>query len=803
MLLFNYLKIAYRIILNTRLYSIINILGLSIGMTACLIILHYVSFEKSYDKFHENYDRIYRIRYERFSEDGESVRFASCCPPVGLRIRASLPDAEKVARIFHYLVSVSYDEKRFIEERLYFAEPEFFEIFDFKFAEGDPNKGIREPNAALISKTTAGKYFGDTNPLGKSIRLDNKWEYKIVGVFEDIPENSHIKFDIVLPWMGLLNMLGQDYDDSWGDSGAFTYVLFRKGVNIDEFQKKLNFIADQEFGEVLRTYKLTMKLPLQKLTDIHLTSHFQQEFEANGDLSTVNLLFAIAIFIIVIAWVNYINLSTAQSFTRAKETGLRKVIGASRFNLRVQFFLEVVMINILALSLTLVMLDLVLPMFSSITGTPLSYDIWYQNWLWPALCLLLLAGVFLSGLYPVTMLSSFSPLHILKGKPGNKPGGLNLRKVLVIFQFSMAIGLITFTFAVFRQVSYLKKQKLGFSIDQVYVVRAPRIRDASFTSRVESFRQEVLKNASIADMCVLTEVPGRQIYWDAGGIHPVGSDESKNYQIVGIDYSFVDFFKTKIIEGRNFSKEFSSDSLALILNETAVKWMGFQDAQSAVGKKIDYWGDIFTVVGIMKDFHQQSPKAAFEPHIYRLLPYGRGARGMFAFRLGVNDPAPSLIQIQRLYNKFFPDNPFESFFLDEYYYQQYKADLMVGKILGVFSFLAIFITALGIYGLFSFLAIQRVKEICIRSIMGAGFSKILLVFIRELLVLILISFLIALSLCYVIIDRWLESYAIRMNMNVSLFILPLILVILIVGLTLSSQIIRITRINPVENLRYE
>lgn len=799
----NYLVIALRNILKTRQFSLINMLGLSIGMTACLVILHYVSFERSYDKFHVNSERIYRLRYERYSEDGASVRFASCCPPVGLRIRKLLPEVEVVARIFRYPASVSYFENRFIEERLFFAEPEFFSLFDFAFVEGDPVRGISDPNTAFISRSTARKYFGDSNPIGKSIKLDNKTEYQITGVFEDVPANSHIKFDIVLPWANLLDLLGTDYDDSWGDSGAFTYILFRKGVNFSDFQKKLDVIADREFGEALRYYKLTLKLPLQPLEDIHLTSHYQQEYEPNGDRMAVNLLFVIAFFILGIAWVNYINLSTARSLTRAKEVGLRKVTGASRTQLVIQFFLEVLVMNLLATGMTVVLLGLVLPVTAPVTGTPLTYDIWDQKWLWPVLLMFLIAGVLLSGFYPVALMSSFKPLQVLKGKIGNQPKGLNLRKVLVIFQFTMALCLLTCTMAIFRQISFMKNQNLGFNIDQVVVVRAPRARDNNFKSNLLTFKQELLKNPGIGNMSVATEVPGRQVYWDAGGIHRVGSDESKNYQIIGIDYDFVELFKTHLIAGRNFSRDFPSDTLALILNESAVKWMGFPDASSAIGQQVNYWDVIYTVIGVMKDYHQQSPKAAFEPHIYRLLPYGRGVRGMFAIRLITEEPGMAVSIIQQSYERFFPGNPFEYYFLDVYFNQQYKADLTMGKVFGLFSLLALFVTILGVYGLFSFIVLQRTKEICIRIVMGAGADRILIMFGREFFLLILAAFAISAAVCYKAINLWLNSFASKMPVTPWLFIVPLVLVILVAGLTIISRVMRVAMTNPANMLRYE
>ncbi|NQU88398.1 MAG: ABC transporter permease [Mariniphaga sp.] len=799
----NYFKVAIRNLLKSKKITIINILGLSIGISVCLLIQYYIRFEKSYDKFNSNYENIYRLRYERTSENGEAVRFASCCPPAGLRIRDQFPEVKTVARIFRYKASVSHLETKYFEERMYFAEPEFFKIFTYKFIEGDPINGINPPNSAFISESTAKKYFGNQNPIGKKISVDKKVDYEVVGIFEDVSGNSHHKFDILLSYKNMIALYGEDIENSWGDSGVFTYLLFNNDVDLDEFKIKLAEMVDKEFGEVLEYYKLTMTLPLQPLTDIHLTSHYAQEYEVNGDKSTVNFLSIIALIIITIAWVNYINLSTAHSLTRAKETGMRKVVGAYRFQLVTQFSFEVIIINTIAIITSLIIILATLPLFRLLTGISSGYIIWQQTWFWMALIIIFVSGVLISGLYPVLILSSYKPIKVLKGKLGNNPRGLNLRKVLVVFQFTMALAVVTCTFAVYQQLSFLKNQELGFRTDRIMVIKAPRVRNISFESNVKTFKQELIKNSTIEKFCVLTEVPGRQIYWDAGAIHPVGVDETKNYQIVGIDYDFVDLFGTEILEGRNFSSDFPSDSLALILNETAVRWMGFPDIETAIGKQIDYWGIIYTVVGVMKDYHQQSPKAAFEPHIYRYLPYGRDVRGMFALRIQAQNQSNSIDNIKSKFDEFFPGNPFEYFFLDDYYNQQYKSEELLGNVFNVFSFLSILITSIGVLGLFSFLVIQRTREISIRNVMGAGIFQILTLFGKQFFFLIIISFFITLIVCYFGIDYWLNSFAVKMEINIGLFIFPLLIILSITLLTISSQVIKAAMANPADNLRYE
>ena len=807
----NYLKVAFRNILRFKGYSLINIFGLAIGMTACLLILYFVNYEKSYDRFHENSDRIYRLRYERTDQKGEAVRFASCCPPAGLRIRQKFPEVEKVARLFRYKASVSnqdnksvsLQENNFIEDRMYFAEADFFEIFKYKFIEGDPVNGLRDPNTAFISESTARKYFGDKNPMGQILSVDKKTSYRITGVFKDIPANSHLKFDILLSYQNLLQKFGKDVEDSWGDSGWFTYLLLKPHANIKTLEKRLAALVDAEFGEALKYYKLTCELPLQPLNDIHLTSNYMLEFEVNGDRDTVNFLSILAVFIIIIAWVNYINLSTARALTRAKEVGLRKVSGASRGQLMSQFFFETVIINSFAVLLALLFVILVLPFFRQITGTPVEFGIWAQSWFWLTIFTMFLVGVFLSGLYPVIVLSSFKPVSVLKGKLGNGASGISLRKALIVFQFVMALAMLICTFTVFRQLQFMKNQDLGFSLDNKLIIKAPRVRDASFGSRLQTFKEVLLKHPGISNFSMATDVPGKQVWWDAGGITRKGADDNKNYQIVGIDYDYVKLFDLKLANGRNFSKEFPSDSSALILNETASRWLGFPTSAAAIGQQVDYWGKLYTVVGVLKDYHQQSVKQAFEPHIFRFMPTGRDVRGLFVLKMNTQNMSSALEEIRKQFDEFFPGNPFEYYFLDQYYNQQYKADELFGTVFGIFSFLALFVTSLGILGLSSFMVTQRTREIAIRKVMGADITGIVLFLSKDFLLLILISFVITSPLAYYGINYWLESFAMRMDLSIGLFLLPLLLVIMITGLTICVHVIKAALNNPVESLRDE
>ncbi|MFC2157755.1 ABC transporter permease [Acidobacteriota bacterium] len=806
-MLLNYLKSAIRNIRQTRLFSVINILGLAVGMAACLLILIYVRFEKSYDRFYENSDRIYRLRYERTSGDGQSVRFASCTPPAAGFIRGAYPEVEQIARLVKYRAIVSLKDRdiKFIEERMFYAEPDLFEIFDIPFKEGDPKEGLREAGTAFISMSTARKYFGQENPMGQTISVDAENDYRISGIFEDIPQNSHLKFDILLSYENLKAIYGPDVTESWGHTGFFTYLLMKSDADPAEFQAKMPALVEAQCKELMEYYKVLIELQMQPLTKIHLTSHFMQEYEINGNQGSVNILLLVALFIIVMAWVNYVNLSTARSLTRAREVGLRKIVGASRLQLVVQFFLETIVLNGVSVVLALVLLQGLLPVFSRIAGIGLTQGLWTAPWFWGYVFVMVLSGVFLSGLYPVAALSSFRPSTILRGKLGNTPRGINLRKVMVVFQFVIALALITATFTVYRQIGYMKSQNLGFDKDQMLVVHAPRVRDQNFGKKFETFREELLRQPPIQKMCVVTEVPGRQIYWDAGAIKREGEDagKNKNYQIVGVGYNFLDVFDLKLAAGRTFSREFPADKGALLLNETAVKWMGFKSNEDAVGQNVDYWGDIYPIIGILTDYHQQSLKAEMEPHIYRFLPYGRGERGRFALKVSALNVKDTVKTVEDHFKKFFPGNPFEYFFLDDYFNQQYRADELFGKVVGIFAFLAMFVTALGIFGMSSFMSIQRTKEIGIRKVLGASVPGIMRLMMKEFLLLVGISVFIAWPLTYWGIRQWLNTYAFRMSPGILLFVQPLFLILVITVLTLGSNILRAALSDPVTAIQYE
>jgi len=806
-MIFNYLKSAIRSIKRGALFSMIDILGLAVGIASCLLILHYVRYEKSFDRFHKDSDRIYRLRYQRIGEDGQMVQFASCCPPAADVIRGAYPEIEEIARIYPYpaIVIPERGDVQFVEERMYFAESGFFKIFDFPFVEGEPNDGIRSANNAFISASTAYRYYGHLDAIGKMFTVDGQVDYTVRGVFEDIPPNSHLKFDVLLSYQNLLSIRPPEILQSWGYTLFYTYLKLRPGADPLQFEENLIRLVETHAGELMNTYKLLIELKMQPLEDIHLNSHFMQEYEVNGSLTSVNLLTIVALFIVIMAWINYINLSTARSLKRAREVGLRKIVGASRVQLIGQFFLETGLVFFLAIVLALVLVNIFLSAFGKITGVPPEVSLWDSLWFWMTLLVFFLSGILLSGSYPVVALSSFRPLVVLRGELTHTPKAIGFRKVLVCFQFIIALVLITSSFTIYRQIEYMKKQNLGVEIENVVVVDVPRIRDEAFRAKMDSFRDNLMKQSNIEKMCVITEVPGRQILWDNGGIMRVGEDASKgkNYQIVGVDYDFVDVFGLNLIHGRNFSREFPADERALILNETATKWMGFTSSEEAVGQNVDYWGEIYPVIGILQDYHQQSLKQAFEPHIFRLYPYGRPPFGLFAIKVNARNISESILIIEKSYKDIFPENPFEYYFLEDYFNQQYLSDELFGKVIGLFTFLAVFVTCLGIFGMSAYTSIQRTREIGIRKVLGASTSGILRLLLKDFILTIGFSLIIAWPLAYWAIWRWLQTFAFRMSWSILLLILPALIVLLVIALSTSFNIWRAARADPVHSIKHE
>jgi len=805
----NYFKIAWRNIVHQKAYSAINIVGLAIGIAACLLILQYVSFELSYENFHDKKDRIYRVQQDRYDAGKLSTQWASGAYAVGNSFKDAIPEIEDYVKVVgNGQVTAEIDNQPIKIEKVYFASSSFFSVFTYPLLAGDAKKALAEPFTAALSETTASTLYGTTNVIGKRLTLNRSSDYTITAVYKDVPENTQLKPDILLSYATFVKRNTNSDDGStpetaWLWDGCLTYLLLRKDADPKAVEKKFVPVVDKFTATDMKRYNAGVVYLLQPLKDIHLYSHYIGEPGTNGDGKTVYLLLGIAFFIAIIAWVNYINLATARAISRAKEVGIRKAIGSQRRQLVVQFLSESALLNVFALILALIIVAIAIPGFNQLSGQHLSFSLFTEAGFWLGLIVLFVTGVFFSGLYPAFVLSGFQPIQVLKGRMVTTRQGSLLRKGLVVFQFAASLFLLIGTLAVYRQIQFMRKQSLGINVDQTLVVNRPIVGlDSTYLQKISAFKETLKQKSSISNVTVSTTVPGQPVDWNAGGIKLVGADETtqKQYRVIGVDYDFIKMYQLKLIAGRDFSKEYGSENRAVIYNRKAVEQLGFNKPEEAVGKRIDFWGDQYTIVGVTENFHNQSLREAFEPLIIRLIP---DVRGYLSVKTPASKASQTIALVKSEWSKFFPGNTFEYFFLDDHFDEQYKADQRFGQVFGLFTSLAILVACLGLFGLASFTTVQRTKEIGIRKVLGASVLQILRLLYREFAILLLIAFVVAMPLAWLTVSNWLQGYAFRTNIHWSFFAIPYLVILVIALLTVSFQSIKAAIANPVRSLRTE
>jgi len=804
----NYFKIAWRNIKRQKAYAGINILGLAIGIAACLLILQYVSFELSYEDFHTKKGRIYRVHQDRYDNGKLSTQWAGGAYAVGNSFKEVIPEIEDYVKVVgNGDVVAEINNQPLKIEKVFFASSSFFNVFTLPLLSGDAKTALAEPFTLALSETTARKIFGNTNVVGKTLQLNRRDNYAITAVYKDAPVNTQLKPDILLSYAtfvkGNTGDDGRTPETAWAWDGCLTYLLLRPGVDPATVEAKFPPIVEKGVGELLKKFNASVTYSLLPIKDIHLYSHFMQEPAPNGDGKTVYLLLAIAFFIVVIAWVNYINLATARAINRAKEVGVRKAVGSQRRQLIFQFLTESTLLNAFALALALLLMIAAIPAFNRLSGQQLSFSLLVSGQFWIGLIVLFVTGVFFSGMYPAFVLSGFRPIEVLKGKMVTTAKGALLRKGLVVFQFTASLFLLIGTVAVYQQIQFMRKQSLGINIEQTLVVRPPVVGiDSTYLQKMTAFKEALKQQTAVQSATISSSIPGGAVDWNAGGIKLVGADEStqKQYRVIGVDYDFIKMYGLKLIAGRIFSKEFGTDDQAVIFNRKGVEQLGFDKPEEAVGKKIDFWGRQYTVAGVTENFHQQSLREAYEPLILRLIP---DVRGYLSVRTNAEQAGQTIASVKTIWNKFFPGNTFEYFFLDDHFDDQYKADQRFGQVFGLFTTLAILVACLGLFGLASFTTLQRTKEIGIRKVLGASVTGIMKLLYQEFALLLLIAFLLATPLAWMTVSNWLEGYAFRIDVHWTFFIIPFVIIAVIALLTVSFQSVKAALTNPVRSLRTE
>jgi putative ABC transport system permease protein len=797
----NYILTTLRNISRRKGFSLLNIAGLSIGLAACLLILQYVKDELSFDDFHTKSENIYRVEFDAYRGGERIFQCATAFPKVAPMLKSDFPEVEDATRLYLRYGGgvVRYEDVAINEQNLFQAEQNFFSIFFYPLLEGVAK--LDHPNTAIVEKSTARKYFGDQNPIGKRIRFGSNEEYEITGVMES-PENSHLKFSFLLSYPTLTTLWGKDFEEAWGWYDFYNYVLLKPGADPKALEVKFpDFIAKYGGREDERE---RTKFVLQPLSEIHLYSDLIQEARVNGNGDAVYFLLIIALFILVIAWVNYVNLATARAVERAKEVGIRKSIGANKLQLIAQFIGEAIVVNFAAALLGLALLSVAIPFFNEMANKGLTYSIFYDANLWYSLAGLFVLGSIVSGLYPAFVLSSYQPASVLKGSMKGSREGIFLRKSLVVIQFVFSMALITGTIIVYQQLQFMQNRDLGINIDQTVIINAPGYlsADSLYGNYLQAYRNEIASHPDIKNFTAVSEVPGNLIFWTTGAKR-VGADESERNQmyIMGVDYEFFNTFENKFLAGRGYAPAFTGDSSSVVINKKAVEIYNLKSAENAVGQKIQIGRDTFEVVGVVDNYHQEGLKQDFRPTAFRLV---KDARSYFCIKMDTKKLGQTMAFLKENYATIFPNNPFDYFFLETFFNRQYQNERQFGSVFGFFAGLAIIVACLGLFGLASFTAVQRTKEIGIRKVLGSSVPKIFLLLSKDFLKLVLIANLIAIPIIWVIMDMWwLNSFTFRIEIGIFVFVISALITTFIALATVSYQSIAAAVTNPVKSLRYE
>ena len=802
----SYLKIAFRNLWRHKAFSAINILGLAIGIATCLVIMLFVGHELSYDRFNEKADRTVRVIF-RGSIQGEKMEEAHVMPPVAQTLRADYPEVQEATRLRQYgSPRIVYGSKSFRENAFAFVDSNFFQVFTLPFVQGNPKTALIQPNSIVISEEVARTFFGPANPMGKVLYFkDFNTSLKITGIIKAVPANSHFHFDI----FASMSSFPEAKSSSFMTSEFYTYLVLPQSYDYKQLEAKLPQVVEKYMGpQLLQAMGMSLAqfrqnnndigLFLQPLTSIHLHSKLKGELGVNSDIQYVYIFGAIAVIILLIAGINFMNLSTAGASKRAKEVGIRKVLGSVKRELIQQFLLESVLLTVIALLLAVLFVYLALPVFNILTDSSLTLNLTANFWLVPGLLLFgLFVGV-LAGSYPAFFLSAFRPVAVLKGRITAGKESLSFRSGLVVFQFFISITLMVCTTVVYRQLRYIQNKELGYNKEQVLLFP-----EYALGSKAKVFRQQLQQDPRVVRV-------------SSSGYLPAGPSNNNNYTVYPdenttqlvktlryeIDDQYIPTLSMKVILGRNFSPAFATDSTGIILNETAAKTFGW--GQDALGHTLTYANNegsktTYRIIGVVQDFHFKSLHEPISPLVMTL---GNNAGTLIA-KVKTSDMADLLATSKKHWNWLTAEEPFDYAFLDERFNQTYQSEQKIGRILGIFAGLTIFVACLGLFGLATFTAEQRRKEIGIRKVLGASVTNIVSLLSQDFLKLVLLANLLAWPLAGWVMHRWLQDFAYRIDLGWWVFALAGVSALLIALLTVGFQALKAALANPVKSLRSE
>ncbi len=803
----NYWNSAYRNLMKRKKFSFINIFGLAIGMASALLILTYVAFEFSFDRMHTKCNRIYRVQSAFYEGDVLTDYWAGSSFGYGSAMKenlAGIEDYTRVVSLFQPEQIVKYGELTQREGQIVYAEPSFFRLFDFELIKGDKSTCLAMPGQVIITERIARKFFKDEDPIGKILSFTGSYENvscEVTGVMKEMPSNSHVHYNFLISY----SSLPQYMHDYWYKHEVYTYVILDSPERKIEIEEKFPVMAEKYKTEEALKNK-TWGISLVPLADIHLTPQAGYEAETKGNRSAMVALIFAAIAILGIAWINYINLTVVRSMERAKEVGVRRVVGAFRKQVIFQFLFEAFIMNLAAFILAMGIIEIILPYFNQLVGRMVTFSVWMTGYWYIPLLMVFIAGIFLSGYYPAQTLLRRKPIMLLKGKFMNSKSGDNMRKVLVVVQYTASMILLCSTLIVFAQLNFMRKQPLGVKTNQILVVKLPG-RTEGLNTKLEAMKKAIARLPLVHKVTFSGSVPGEEVATFLSNRRTNDAlKQNRLYEMLTCDPDYIDAYGLQVVAGRGFSEEYGDDVNKLVINETAARNLGFASNEEAIGElvNVECTDAPMQITGIVKDYHQQALSKNYTPimliHKDKIdwLPQRYVSIVMVS-----GNPHELVSQVQEIWNRYFADSSYDYFFLDRFFDHQYRQDEVFGVMIGAFTGLAIFISCLGLWVLIMFSCSLRTKEMGIRKVLGASRRSLFYQLVREFFLLILTAVAIALPVSWFTMDAWLSHYAFRTELNVWLFLVPVLLVLVISFLTIASHTIKIIMEKPARSLRYE
>ena len=795
----NYLKVAFRNLLRQKVYSVINILGLAIGLAVCLLILLFVKDELSYDKYHANADRIYRV-ITQWDQGTKKMQIPINSYRLAPALETDFPEFEAVVRFSPTGGIIQYEDKEYQEDQFFFVDDNVFDVFDFELLQGQPDRVLVEPNTIILSESTAEKYFGNANPIGKVLRVNDQYDVTVTGLFRDFESNNHFISDAFISMETGKQVFNQLVLNNWGEMSQYTYLLLPEEIDPKRIDARFPDFIEKNVGEGRSE---TMEMFLQPLLDIHLKSNMRAELTENGNIRYIYISSAIALFIILIACINYMNLATARSVKRAMEIGVRKTLGAGRFALIKQFLSESMLLALIAFLLAIGLAQLALPAFNAFTEKSLTLSLTVNPdiFLWFFL-LTILIGL-LAGSYPAFYLSSFRPVRVFRERTLKDSASGLLRKFLVVFQFGISIVLIIGTLIIYDQWNFLRSKDLGYNKENLLLVPIPSL------DQYESLKTQLLQNPNIQGVTAsnkrLTNALSSNLGFEAEGFEP--SPQAPNsIKIVTVDHDFMETLETNLVAGRDFSTEFGADDTeAFILNEAAVDLIGWEEPIGKWFRTSEYNDGSWVerngkIIGVVEDFNMESLHNEIRPVVYYI---SKTWLNWMTIRLNSTNTPATIDYIKDKWVQYGSEQAFDYTFMDDRIDEMYRSEARYFKLFTIFTMIAIFIGSLGIFGLSAFTAEQRTKEIGIRKVFGASVSNIVVLLSKEFTRLVFFGFLLAAPIAYLIMRRWLNDFTYRIDMGWEPFLIGGVLAFVVAWLTASYQSIRAAIANPVKSLRWE